>query len=818
METVLWLVLLFATFGALAWYRASLATSTAVAAGFVLLYTLFGDSGWLALLGWLVLAAVAIPLNVVAIRREYLSRPAFAAFRRVLPSMSDTERDALEAGTVGWEGTLFSGIPAWRDLHALAAPRLSDEERAFLDGPVETLCGMLNEWEITHERADLSPEAWDYIKSNGFFAMIIPKHYGGLEFSAYAHSQVLGKIASRSPTAASMVAVPNSLGPAELLLMYGTEAQKDHYLPRLARGEDIPCFALTGPTAGSDAASLPDTGVVCRGEWNGEDVLGMRLTFDKRYITLAPIATVIGLAFRLKDPDGLLGGDEDRGITLALIPRDTPGMEIGRRHFPLNIPFHNGPVRGTDVFVPLDFIVGGSAMVGEGWRMLMECLSVGRSISLPANATGGAKFACWATGAYARVRHQFGLPIGRFEGIEEALARIGGFTYAVDALRSFTAAALDAGEKPAVAGAIAKYHATEFGRSVANDAMDVHGGKGICLGPRNWLGRSWQSVPIAITVEGANILTRSLIIFGQGAIRCHPFVFEEMEAARDPDPDAGLVRFDRALVRHVGFAISNAVRSFWMALTMSRFSAAPSSPTRRYYQHLNRFAASFALAADVAMLVMGGDLKRREKLSGRLGDLLSHLYITSAILKRFEDDGRQTADLPLVEWALRTQLYRFQEQLHGFLRNFPNRPVAFVLRILSFPLGRTYSAPSDRLGHEVADQLMESTSVRARLCADIYTPDDASDPVGQLGLALQAVIKADAAYRKLRELQRTGETEDARAARDAGLISDTEYGQLARAAELTAAVIAVDDFEFDALGTEAAKFTPVAKPRARASD
>ena len=800
METILWLVLLVALCGVLAWYRVSLTTATAATAGFVALYTVFGDSAWLAVLGWLLLAAVAVPLNVVTLRRDLLSRRAFAAFRSVLPPMSETERDALEAGTVGWEGRLFGGAPDWRELHALPAPRLSADERAFLDGPVETLCAMLDEWEITHERADLPPAAWEYLKAHGFFAMIIPKRYGGLEFSAYAHSQVLGKIASRSPTTASMVAVPNSLGPGELLLLYGTEAQKNHYLPRLARGDEIPCFALTGPTAGSDAASLPDVGVVCRGEWQGEDVLGMRLTFNKRYITLAPIATVIGLAFRLRDPDGLLGGAEDRGITLALIPRETPGLEIGHRHFPLNIPFHNGPVRGTDVFVPLEFVIGGQPMVGEGWRMLMECLSVGRSISLPANATGGAKFASYATGAYARIRHQFGLPIGRFEGVEEALARIGGYTYAVDALRSFTAAALDAGEKPAVAGAIAKYHATEYGRIVANDAMDVHGGKGICLGPRNWLGRTWQSVPIAITVEGANILTRSLIIFGQGAVRCHPFVFEEMEAARDPDAEAGLARFDRALFKHVGFAVSNAVRSLWMALTMSRFSAAPDSPTGRYYQHLNRFAASFALAADVAMLVMGGDLKRREKLSGRLGDLLSHLYITSAILKRFEDEGRQSADLPLVEWSLRTQLYRFQEQLHGFLRNFPNRPVALLLRMLSFPLGRTYSAPSDALGHEVANLLMESPSVRSRLCADVYVSSSAEDPVGQLALALQAVTAAEPAMRK----QKRGEP-----------LSETERGQFARAQELTAAVIAVDEFEFDAFSRVA---TPATRRRAQASD
>ncbi len=736
--------------------------------------------------------------------------------------MSDTEREALEAGTVFWEGELFSGAPDWGKLRGLAAPSLSAEEKAFLDGPVEVLCAMLDEWEITHERADLSPETWKFIKEQGFFSMIIPKRYGGIEFSAYAHSQVLGKIASRSATAASMIGVPNSLGPAELLLKYGTDEQKDHYLPRLARGEEVPCFALTGPTAGSDAASLPDYGVVCKGEWEGEEVVGIKLTFNKRYITLAPIATLIGLAFRLHDPEGLIEdtvgappvgappmrrepSSTDLGITLALIPRDTPGLEIGRRHFPLNIPFHNGPLSGHEVFVPLDYIIGGTAMVGQGWRMLMECLAVGRSITLPANATGGAKFASFATGAYARVRHQFGMPIGRFEGVAEALARIGGNTYAMDALRSFTAAAVDAGEEPAVASAIAKYHATEMGRVVANDAMDVHGGKGICLGPNNWLARGWQSVPIAITVEGANILTRSLIIFGQGAIRCHPFVFEEMEAARDEDTERGFARFEKALLGHVGYAISNAVRSFWLALTVARFSRAPDTPTRRYYQHLNRFAASFALVSDMSMLVLGGSLKKRETISARLGDLLSHLYIASAILKKFEDEGRQHADLALVEWSLRTQVYRLQEQLHALLRNFPNRPVAVLLRMLVFPVGRTYSSPGDELGRAVATLLLEPSAARDRLCAGIYVPDDATDLAGRLRAAHKAVVAAEPAMRKLREAERDGElpqyevAERLRAAKAQGILTDIEYEQLIRAGELTAEVIAVDDFDFDAL-------------------
>src|SRR5258708_5068134 len=436
--------------------------------------------------------------------------------------MSNTEREALEAGTAWWDGELFSGNPDWSKLSANPTASLSAEEQAFLDGPCEELCRMLDDFDITHRRGDLPPAVWEFLKSRGFFAMIIGKQYGGLQFSAYAHSCVLVKLASRSVTCASTVAVPNSLGPAELLSHYGTEEQKDHYLPRLARGVDIPCFALTGPRVGSDAAPMPDTGIVCRGMWQGRGGPGPPLTFSKRYITLAPIATVIGLAFRMFDPERLLGGEADLGITCALIERNTPGVEIGTRHFPLNIPFQNGPLRGRDVFVPLDCIIGGPKMAGQGWRMLVEQLSVGRCISLPSNATGGSKAAVFATGAYAPIRRQFNMPVGRFEGVEQVIARRSRLTYIMDAARSVTAAAIDAGARPAGPAGILKDHLTEMGRRVANDAMDVHGGKGIMLGPRNYLGRGYQSIPIAITVEGANILTRSLIIFGQGAIRCHP--------------------------------------------------------------------------------------------------------------------------------------------------------------------------------------------------------------------------------------------------------------------------------------------------------
>ncbi|HVV96980.1 MAG TPA: acyl-CoA dehydrogenase, partial [Rhodanobacteraceae bacterium] len=639
-------------------------------------------SGWLAgssttaiAIPFVVFAAIAVPLNLVPFRRRKLSAPVLAMFQKVMPKLSDTEQIALDAGSVGFEGELFSGKPNWKALLAEPKPALSVEEQAFLDGPVEELCRMVDDWEITHERADLSPEIWDFLKKKKFFGMIIPKEYGGLGFSALAHSAVLQKIAGLSTTLVSTVAVPNSLGPGELLVHYGTKEQKDYYLPRLADGREVPCFALTGPYAGSDATSIPDYGIVCKGEWNGANVVGVRLTFDKRYITLAPVATIIGLAFRMYDPEKILGDAEDLGITLALLPRETKGLEIGRRHFPLNVPFQNGPVRGKDVFIPLAQLIGGPDMAGQGWRMLVECLSVGRAISLPSNTAGGARSAAFATGAYARIRKQFGIAIGRFEGIEEALARIGGHTYAITALSRATAAAVDRGEKPAVPSAIAKYHATELAREIAKDAMDVHGGKGIVLGPSNWIGRGWQGAPIAITVEGANIMTRSLMIFGQGAIRCHPYVLKEMESLRIADYGARLAAFDDALFGHIGFAISNAVRSFVLGLSFGKIGRVPGDAyTRRYYRKLNRYAAALALVADTSMLVLGGRLKFKEKLSARLGDVLSNLYIASAMLKRYEDQDRPVTDHPFLAWAFHDSIWRMQMALDGVLRNFPLRP------------------------------------------------------------------------------------------------------------------------------------------------
>jgi acyl-CoA dehydrogenase len=746
-----WAVLFLGITLILAYRRTSLGASSCVLGLLLLCYWMLGSAPqW-----WKIIVsipyAVLLLLNVRPLRLRLVTRPFLRSYRRLLPSMSTTEREALDAGTVWWDGELFSGGPDWQKLMSAKVPKLTAAEQAFLDGPCEDLCAMIDDWDVTHVRADLSPEVWSFIKSQGFFAMIIPKRYGGLEFSAYAHSCVLIKVASRSATASSTIAVPNSLGPAELLLHYGTEAQKNHFLPRLARGEEVPCFALTGPRAGSDAASIPDTGVLCKGPWQGSEIVGIKLNFSKRYITLAPVATVVGLAFRLFDPEGLMGDRADLGITCALIPRDTPGVTIGRRHFPLNVPFQNGPIQGHDVFVPIDAIIGGFAMAGQGWRMLVEQLSVGRCISLPSNATGGAQAAVYASGAYARIRRQFNMPIGRFEGIQQVLARMAARTYIIDAARSVTAGAIDGGEKPSVPSAMLKYHATEFGRMIANDAMDVHGGKGICLGPRNYLGRGYQVVPVAITVEGANILTRSLIIFGQGAIRCHPYVLKEMNAARNPDHQAGVADFDRALMGHVGFALSNAARSLVMAFTLARFTQVPQvGATKRYFQHVNRYSASFALATDVAMLALGGYLKKKENLSARLGDVLSAMYLASMVLKHHENQGREAADLPLVEWACRSLLYQAQEQLHLFLRNFPNRPLAAFMRLLIFPRGLTYFPPSDRLGRDIVELIMNPTAARERLTQHIYKTQTSNNPLGLLQEALGLATMAESLEKRVR--------------------------------------------------------------------
>ena len=749
-----------------------------------------------------VLLLFIVFFGIPYMRRHVVSGAVFKIFRKTLPQISATEQVAIDAGTVWWDGELFSGNPDWDKLLAFPKCGINAREQAFLDNEVEQLCAMLDDWDITHNRADLPPKVWQFIKDKGFFGMIIPKRYGGLEFSAQAHSAVVSKVASRSGTAAVTVMVPNSLGPAELLLHYGTDEQKEKYLHRLAKGLEVPCFALTGPFAGSDAGAIPDFGVVCYGDFQGKpNVLGIRLTWEKRYITLAPAATLLGLAFKLYDPELLLGGETNRGITLALIPVDTPGVQIGRRHFPLNSAFLNGPTQGRDVFIPMDYIIGGNLRVGQGWRMLMECLAAGRSISLPASSMGGMKLVARTCGAYSRVRKQFNMPIGKFEGVEEPLARIGAHTYMVDAARRFTALALDMGEKPSVISAIIKYHATERCRIVINDAMDVHGGKGISLGPDNYLGRFYQQMPVAITVEGANILTRTLMIFGQGAIRSHPYVLKEIAAVNDHDRQRALHQFDKALFGHITFALSNAARSFVFGLTGGRGIETPEGDeTHRYFQQMTRFSAAFALSADVAMAALGGSLKRREKISARLGDVLSLLYLCSAALKRFEDDGRPAEDLSLLHWAMQDALFNIQQAFDGVIKNFPNALVRLLLRLLIFPLGRCLPPPSDHLGHQIATLLMQPGAARDRLTAGIYIPDDEQDAVGALEAALTSTLACEPLQVKLQAARKAGKLNALEEllriadARDQGIITVDEALQLERDYALRRKVIMVDDF------------------------
>jgi acyl-CoA dehydrogenase len=753
-----------------------------------------------------ILAVVAAVLFVPPLRRAAVTGPIFVLYKRILPPMSQTEKEALEAGTVWWDGELFSGKPDWNKLLAYPVPRLTAAEQSFLDVECEELCRITGEWETSQLHQDLSPESWRYVKEKGFLGMIIPKKYGGREFSAYAHSQVVQKLATRSSAAVVSVMVPNSLGPAELILHYGTDEQKNHYLPRLAKGQEIPAFALTSPWAGSDAASIPDVGIVCKGEWQGREVVGMRVTWDKRYITLGPICTVLGLAFRMQDPEHLLGTEEDLGITCALVPADHPGVNIGRRHAPLNAVWQNGPNSGKDVFMPLDWIIGGREMIGQGWRMLMECLAAGRSISLPSSNTGMAKLAVRGTGGYARVRSQFKTPIGKFEGIEEALARMGGNTYLMDAARKMTAGAVDLGEKPSVVSAIVKYHVTERARKVINDAMDVQGGKGICMGPNNFIARAYQQMPVAITVEGANILTRSLIIFGQGAIRCHPWVLKEFLAVREENAEKALADFDAALTGHIGFTVANAVRAFFMGITGSHFVAVPDNiapETTRYYQQLTRFSSAFAFLADVSMLLMGGDLKRKEKLSARLGDILSLMYLCSATLKRYEAEGRQQEDAPLMHWAMWDAMFAAQNAFEGVIANYPNKLVAGILYRFIFPLGRPYVVPSDHLGHQVAKLLIEPSATRDRLTADMYAPRAEDDAIGVIELALDATLAAEKVEAKIRAAQKAGRIEGrdaaqlARRAQEAGIVTADEVALLTERNRLRDKVIHVDDFPPD---------------------
>ncbi|HXV73503.1 MAG TPA: acyl-CoA dehydrogenase, partial [Sphingomonadales bacterium] len=719
-----------------------------------------------------------------------LTRPFFAWAQRALPQMSATEREAIEAGDVWLDADLFTGSPDWEKFLNIPAPKLAAREQAFLDGPVEELCAMIDEWDVIHRRRDLSPEVWTFLKREKFFGMIIPERYGGLEFSPSAQSEVIRKISARSTTAAVTVMVPNSLGPGELLLQFGTNAQKERWLPRLADGRDIPCFGLTSPKAGSDAAAMTDAGIVAWGEWEGRKTLGIRLNWEKRYITLAPVASVLGLAFKLYDPEHLAGKENEPGITVALIPTHLPGVTIGRRHLPASQAFQNGPTSGKDVFVPMDAVIGGVAQLGKGWKMLMSALAAGRGISLPSLAAGGAAFCADTAGAYARVRRQFGLPIGRFEGVQAPLAEIAGNAYLLDAGRKLTTAGLDQGRKLAVLSAIMKYHATEALRRSMNAAMDIHGGKAIIDGPKNYLANLYRSVPISITVEGANLLTRNLIIFGQGAIRCHPYLLKEILALGDADPVRGLQAFDAVFWKHVGHAAATFFRAGFRAWTEGLFAPAGGAAVLKpHFRRLSRYAAAFALVADAAFLKLGGALKRREMLSARLGDMLSELYLLAAVLKRFSDEGAQAADRPLLEFTLERGYRNVEAALAGVLDNFPGGITRLVLRRTVLPFGVRKRGPRDDLTRAAADILLAPSAARERLTAGLYRPNQGEE-LYSLGEAFRLAAETEPLRKKLKNAGLVSASE----AVEKGVFTHAEAASWTAMEEAAAAVIAVDDF------------------------
>ena len=799
---LMWVVLFILITAVAVYFRISLwLWSVLVALGLVAMqYVPAVGSATLALL-WVIYAAVVIPLNVHVLRKNLISTPLFNGMAKAMPTISQTEQEALDAGDVWWEGELFSGKPDFKKIRSLPRPRLTEEEQAFIDGPVEQLCRMSNDWAITQQNHDLSPEAWKFIKDNGFFAMIIPKEYGGLGFSALAHSEVVMKLGSRSGSTGVTVMVPNSLGPGKLLMHYGTQEQKDYYLPRLARGDEIPCFGLTGPEAGSDAGAMPDSGVVCYGTFEGkDDVLGVRLNWEKRYITLAPVATLLGIAFKLYDPDHLLSNVEDRGITLALVKRDTPGVEIGKRHFPANQAFMNGPIRGKDVFIPLEWIIGGEEYIGKGWSMLMECLADGRAISLPALGAAAAKMASRYTGSYARIRKQFRTPVGYFEGVEEVLAKIGGQSYAIESARLLVLSALDSGEVPSVISGIVKQQTMERMREVVNHAMDIHGGHGICMGPHNFLGRGYQLIPVGITVEGANILTRTMIIFGQGALRSHPFLLKEVAAFHNPDKKRGLREFDNALFAHLGFILSNIVRTFWMGITSARLLRTPgNNVTGYYYRQLVRMSSAFALMTDCCIATLGGSLKRREKISGRLADVLSNMYVITAVLKHFEDENEPAQDIPLLRWACDDALFNIQTAMKGVMTNLPVPYIGKLLNFIVFPLTKPYKGPSDRQGHDVARLLLAPSDARTRLSRGIFVSNDPNDATGRIDHALNYVLKTDKLEKRLKANMKSGvlsaTSRDLYAdAKARNIISDEEFALLKEAQAAVRNAIKVDEF------------------------
>ena len=741
-------------------------------------------------------ALLLVIFNVPAIRRVLVSGLVMKVLKGIMPTISDTERIALEAGTVGAEGELFSGSPDFKKLMAEPYPNMTPEEQAFLNGPVDRLCEAIDDWEVWEER-DISPAAWEIIKKERFLGMIIPKEYGGLGFSALAHSEVIKKLSSRSIPACISVMVPNSLGPAELLIHYGTDEQKKRMLPRLATGEEIPCFALTEPTAGSDAGSITSEGTLFKGE---DGKLYMKLNWNKRWITLAAISTILGLAFRLRDPQNLLGKGEDLGITCALIPTKTPGVIVGQRHDPLGTPFYNCPTQGKDVVVSVDTIVGGLEGAGRGWLMLMECLAAGRGVSLPAQSAGGTALITRVISAHASIRKQFGMPIGMMEGVEEPIARIAGFNYLLEAMRKYTLGALDKGIKPAVTTAMAKYNATEIGRKAINDGMDVIGGAGISLGPKNLLGHLYIATPIGITVEGANIMTRTLIIFGQGAMRAHPYAYKEVDAIGRGD----LVAFDAAFWGHIGHVTKNLFRAIVLSWTRGLLAFSPvGGSTARYYRKLSWASATFAIMADIAMGSLGGTLKARQMITGRFADILSWMYICTSVLRRFEAEGRKKEDLPFVHYSMNHGLYEIQKAFDGIFANLQVPGLSwffkYVVRVWS-NVNAFAGEADDRHVHKIASLILADTDLRIRHTEGIFVPKNTVEQLGKLEETFKVVKRAEATEKKMRQAVRDRQIPKAKgralteSALAKGLITKEEYQDVLRADELRTEAIQVDSF------------------------
>ncbi|MCF6807894.1 acyl-CoA dehydrogenase [Thiotrichales bacterium 19S9-12] len=786
------------------YYGVKLLTWGVITAAILLVASLSGMlDGAPRIIYWAVFMILMVTFNIASIRKNLITQRIFNFLKKSTPKLSKTEEIALNAGDTWVEESLFRGKPNWSNLHEIPKHELTEEEQKFLDNETEELCRLIDDWQVMNSH-DLPENVWQFMKDKGFFGLVIDKQYGGKGFSAKAHSDIVFKVASRSGVGAVTVMVPNSLGPGELLYHYGTEKQKNYYLPRLAKGEDIPCFALTEPQAGSDATSLQSTAIVCKGVINGKETLGLKLNFNKRYITLAPVATLIGLAVDLKDPNGLLGDKGAEGITCVLMPRSQQGLEIGNRHLPAYLPFMNGTVRGKDVFVPINYIIGGQKMAGEGWRMLVECLSIGRSISLPALGTASAAVSYFTSSAYAHIRKQFGLEIGKFEGIEETLGSIGGLSYLTQATRQMTVAAVDSGIKPSVASAIAKYHNTENGRKCVSDGMDLHGGRAIIAGPSNYFIGAYLGIPVSITVEGANIMTRNLLIFGQGSMACHPYVRDEFYAISEDN----LSKFDELVWTHVGYYAQNKTRALLSSLSAGLFIQAPNYYFKSYYKKVTRLSYAFAWVADLSLMYLGGALKRKERLSARLGDVLSHLYMASAVLKYFKDNNESADDVVYARWALDYSLYQAQEALIELGHNFPSKTIGWFIRKVCFPYGRSYRMPSDKLSHKLTQSAMKNDGYRQRVAKQLALIGGDNSPLDKVNDAFMKLLAAQPVYQKLMDAVKAGKIKKGPIdkmllqANTTGTLTQKEIDQIQASETARLSASEVDEFSFDYFSNE----------------